>query len=305
MAFASRCLTPTEQKYTVGEREALACVWPCERWHMYLYGCHFTLRTDHQALTAPLTTTRSGHKPLQLYRWSERLQAYNQILKIGLRADLADGLSFTAALENTLLHYRATTHATTNTSPAFLMLGRELQLPLDRLRPHREDTLTAKPSPRDTVAGNQQCMKRCYDRVRRVRQPALEVSDWVRIRRPNRSHKLLSFWSSPQQTTAQLGTATFRLADGSRWHASRLRRVTPPLAQDQAAAADSRHADWDWGLAALQTDNPVGHPPEVEAQDTGPELGPRPVQVRQRPSYLNNYSPSRGTIIHRAMRVNW
>ena len=44
---------------------------------MYLYGWHFTLRTDHQALTALLATTGSGHKPLRLYRWSERLQAYN------------------------------------------------------------------------------------------------------------------------------------------------------------------------------------------------------------------------------------
>lgn len=44
---------------------------------MYLYGRHFTLWTDHQALTALLTTTGSGHKPLRLYRWSKRLQAYN------------------------------------------------------------------------------------------------------------------------------------------------------------------------------------------------------------------------------------
>ena len=77
VAFASRSLTPTERKYSVGERVALACVWACERWHMYLYGRHFTLRTDHQALTALLATTGSGHKPLRLYRWSERLQAYN------------------------------------------------------------------------------------------------------------------------------------------------------------------------------------------------------------------------------------
>ena len=77
VAFASRSLTPTERKYSVGEREALACVWACERWHMYLYGRHFTLRTDHQALTALLATTGSGHKPLRLYRWSKRLQAYN------------------------------------------------------------------------------------------------------------------------------------------------------------------------------------------------------------------------------------
>lgn len=37
MAFSSRSLTPTEQKYSLGEREALACVWACEPWQMYSY----------------------------------------------------------------------------------------------------------------------------------------------------------------------------------------------------------------------------------------------------------------------------
>ncbi|KAJ8348754.1 hypothetical protein SKAU_G00273430 [Synaphobranchus kaupii] len=76
-AFASRALTPTEQRYSVGEREALACVWAGERWHMYLYGRHFTIRTDHQALTTALSTSGSGHKPLRLHRWAERLRQYH------------------------------------------------------------------------------------------------------------------------------------------------------------------------------------------------------------------------------------
>ena len=31
IAFASRAVSPTEQRYSVGEREALACLWACER----------------------------------------------------------------------------------------------------------------------------------------------------------------------------------------------------------------------------------------------------------------------------------
>ena len=50
VAFASRALLENERKYSVGEREALACIWACERWHTYLYGRLFILRTDHQAL---------------------------------------------------------------------------------------------------------------------------------------------------------------------------------------------------------------------------------------------------------------
>ncbi|KAL2077907.1 hypothetical protein ACEWY4_025592 [Coilia grayii] len=60
VAFASRALMPAEQKYSVGDREALACLWACERWHVYLYGRAFTICTDHQALTALLATKGSG-----------------------------------------------------------------------------------------------------------------------------------------------------------------------------------------------------------------------------------------------------
>ncbi len=77
IAFASRALSTAEQKYSVGEREALACIWACERWHMYLYGRSFTLRTDHQALTTLMSSSGMGHKPLRLHRWADRLNQYN------------------------------------------------------------------------------------------------------------------------------------------------------------------------------------------------------------------------------------
>ncbi len=73
IAFASRALSTAEQKYSVGEREALACIWACERWHMYLYGRSFTLRTDHQALTTLMSSAGTGHRPLRLHRWADRL----------------------------------------------------------------------------------------------------------------------------------------------------------------------------------------------------------------------------------------
>lgn len=43
IAFTSRALDLTEQWYSVGEREALACVWACGRWHLYLYGRCYVL----------------------------------------------------------------------------------------------------------------------------------------------------------------------------------------------------------------------------------------------------------------------
>ncbi len=82
----------------MGEREALACIWACERRHLYLYGRAFTLRTDHQALTALLSTSGTGHRPLRLHRWSDRLRQYNIDLKFTPGRDnvVADLLSRSA-----------------------------------------------------------------------------------------------------------------------------------------------------------------------------------------------------------------
>ena len=46
VAYASRSLTPVEQRYSQTEREALACVWACEKFHLYIYGAPFMLITD-------------------------------------------------------------------------------------------------------------------------------------------------------------------------------------------------------------------------------------------------------------------
>jgi len=77
VAFASRALSPAERKYSASEREALACIWACEKWNFYLYGRKFTLVTDHQALKTLLTSGGTGHRPLRLHRWNDRLQQYN------------------------------------------------------------------------------------------------------------------------------------------------------------------------------------------------------------------------------------
>ncbi|XP_064470125.1 uncharacterized protein K02A2.6-like [Ornithodoros turicata] len=95
VAFASRTLSPLERKYSVGEREALACLWACERWHVYLWGRPFTLRTDHQALVTLLGAQGTGHRPLRISRWSARLLYYNFKVeyKKGAENYVADALS--------------------------------------------------------------------------------------------------------------------------------------------------------------------------------------------------------------------
>ena len=50
VAYASRSLQPTEQKYTQIECEAFAIIFVVRRFHQYLYGRSFTLVTDHKPL---------------------------------------------------------------------------------------------------------------------------------------------------------------------------------------------------------------------------------------------------------------
>ena len=95
VAYLSRSLSQTERKYSAGEREALACIFACERWHLFLYGKRFTLQTDHRALTSLLATSGSGHRPLRIYRWSDRLQQYDfdVVYRPGSMNQVADMLS--------------------------------------------------------------------------------------------------------------------------------------------------------------------------------------------------------------------
>jgi len=60
-----------------------------------LYGRKFTLRTDHQALRTLLTAGGSGHRPLRLHRWHDRLYQYNfdVVCCRGTRNAVADCLS--------------------------------------------------------------------------------------------------------------------------------------------------------------------------------------------------------------------
>ena len=46
IAYASRTLSQIERKYSQTEKAALALVWSCKRFHVYLYGADFDLLTD-------------------------------------------------------------------------------------------------------------------------------------------------------------------------------------------------------------------------------------------------------------------
>ena len=46
VAYASRSLSPVEQRYSQTEREALAVVFACKHFHLYIYGAQFSIITS-------------------------------------------------------------------------------------------------------------------------------------------------------------------------------------------------------------------------------------------------------------------
>jgi len=72
--YASRSLSDVERRYSQTEKEALAVVWACERFRLYLYGLEFELVTDHKPLECIYSP--KSKPPLRIERWALRLQPY-------------------------------------------------------------------------------------------------------------------------------------------------------------------------------------------------------------------------------------
>lgn len=74
IGYYSRVLSKAEKNYCVTRRELLAVVECIKHYHKYLYGQHFTLRTDHSALRWLLQFKNPED---QIARWIERLESYD------------------------------------------------------------------------------------------------------------------------------------------------------------------------------------------------------------------------------------
>ena len=79
VAYASRALTCVESRYSQTEREALAIVWACEHFDMFIRGApNVNIITDHKPLER---IWQKAKPPLRIERWGLRLQPYKLTIK--------------------------------------------------------------------------------------------------------------------------------------------------------------------------------------------------------------------------------
>ena len=78
--FHTHTLTDTERRYSQTEREALAIVWACEIFHLYVYGTNVKVITDHKPLI-PMFNKPTAFLPARIGRWQLRLQPYRLLVE--------------------------------------------------------------------------------------------------------------------------------------------------------------------------------------------------------------------------------
>ena len=116
IAFASRSLTAAEKKYAQLDKEGLAIVFGVRKFHDYLFGRKFEIRSDHKPLQYLFDENRSIPQlaSARIQRWALILSAYDYVIsyKPGDQHANADSLSRLPLPE----------HPTETTPPADIVL---------------------------------------------------------------------------------------------------------------------------------------------------------------------------------------
>lgn len=94
VAYGSRALTDAQKRYAQIEKELLAIVYGCEKFHQYIYGKELEVESDHKPLESIFK--KSLHQaPPRFQRMLLRLQRYSLKVayKPGKEMHIADALS--------------------------------------------------------------------------------------------------------------------------------------------------------------------------------------------------------------------
>ena len=94
VAYASKAMNNAQKNYAMIEKELLAVLFGCERFHQFIYGKKFTIINDHKPLQSIFKKSLNS-APLRLQRMMLRLQKYDIefVYKPGKDLLIADALS--------------------------------------------------------------------------------------------------------------------------------------------------------------------------------------------------------------------
>ena len=97
IGYVSRSLNPAERNYSTIDKEALAIIVGVKKFHQFLYGKRFTIRTDHKPLKGLFGEKKgiSSQASPRVQRWALTLAAYEYDIqyKAGAMNGNADALS--------------------------------------------------------------------------------------------------------------------------------------------------------------------------------------------------------------------
>ena len=95
VAYASRSMTETEQRYAQIEKEVLATTWACEKFASYILGMNFLIETDHKPLVPLLGMKDLDKLPPRVLRFRLRLARFHYTIRHvpGKHLYTADALS--------------------------------------------------------------------------------------------------------------------------------------------------------------------------------------------------------------------
>ena len=144
VAYASRAMSATEQRYAQIEKEALGITWASERFEDYLIGLKFHIETDHRPLVPLLSTRNLEDLPARVQQFRMRMTRFTYSVSHvpGKALFTADTLSRAPLVRplnqeeekletdvrayKALMAYRATP-LESGLSPAELLMGRKIR----------------------------------------------------------------------------------------------------------------------------------------------------------------------------------
>ena len=91
VSYASRNLTELERRYAQTEKEALALVWACERFNLYVCGHEFELETDHKPLECIFSKSSKLSARVERRVLRQQSYKYHVVYRPG-KGNIADAL---------------------------------------------------------------------------------------------------------------------------------------------------------------------------------------------------------------------